>query len=1653
MVRVKYEELPSVTAAANQTNGNNNHNHNHNTGRREDSRTRIPTQQMQEYASVDTNEVMEEEADELEGLHNDNDRVTSEYGPDDGDGDDEEENEHDDEDPLSPSSSRAAQDSSRNRLRRRYRAPPNPQPDFRSILGGLYLILIAVFLFLAIVIVLGRSQIAHLLAPSGSTTSASAGPLNVDAIERDDPSRPVASTLTAAAAVNYAETKLSSVSSPFVVHYHPSVPYHGGASEGSPKNIYDENQTVPLLQPPLPKALSGAEEAATTTTTTANLGYLTQPHFDHNRLVFISEGDLYYTELPPSLTSVTDGSVDDLVMSTPLSAMKLTTTVGNVNSPRLLSTGIAYTATYTARREVYFLNLTTSAAATRRAAQRVTYWESASGVRRIVGGNATHLLMAAASQTVSLPDIRLFHVPLADPNEPIAPVPLAQAIDGMYHQNNKCLYFTRFQQTSSTIRYVGGTAESLWIYCTGQQLAMPLTADYNGTSKSPVVVTNLTNPPGDYLFFLSDRGRVNPDDRNGNPTWKPTTMNLWAQPIPTEEAVYSSKGSSSLATPIQITHVSCQFNGQSLREFSVDAATNNIVLRIGADLHFLSVQQLQKRLAGEVDQVTLPRLNIQVYSDFHEQQERFIEVNPAKDMSSSADIFATGFGTVNVLMTLRGQTWVVPTIPSLKAHTKYQGGGQNLPPRRYRVAPGSLTGGSMRVLRSVSVPLLVDQSPRRMAILLATDPSSPTAEHAMYFIEIQSNATNLFNDLDSLPEPFLGGHKNGGSTAQGGLGSVNADSLKVSPCGRRLAWTDTDGRICVMTIPVYKADAKYVVLPKQNELGEPMIGTGADLSWSPGGRYLAVQHNAANQFTIITIVDCGDPTGDNEGEMRDIAIGRLVQATPSRFNARGMFWGKSSLDFYLNDKLTIVAELTKTQPPDDIATTLYFLSDRDVVTDVASPWGSRAPQPYFPQKRTVYALPLPRQSVNGSVEDSLLGRFAGGGAMEVFVNELSAFDRIVELFADGLGSVNDTADDAEARRRRLKSELSGLAYVMKSKRLTRNEASSVGRLLDDVLLSKTANATLTKNVTTSVFPNDMDIDFGPEDLTFARRAYRLVHIPKGNYFDLVSQTKDDGSLIIINHEDDKYSVQVHSIDDFPGDGAEIAPVELAGHEIAGYGVSTNRNYLYFVFAPEGVTRIVSNTITSLTSFLVDAKGDADCNFADTFKMGISVWPALEYVQMFNDAWRMFRDYFWDRKMHGVDWSAVNERYRPLVQRCSKREDLDDVLVQMAEEVSALHVFVYGGEYNAPMSGEDNLVALNKPGSLGVGLVRSPEWKGYMITEIPERDPDFNFMDNSEVFCPLSDQTLRLTGQKGLAVGDVIVGVNGESVMRFPHINMALRGLQGRSVRLEVLRLASGMSTNVTEAVPEPIITTPIGQDEAAGLRYAAWEWKTRQKAKELAAQAGFSVAYMHLQYMGTSDEDAFARGFYPDYDKQGLILDLRHNGGGYIDSWIITSLQRKAWMYWQNRNGVRHGDIDWNQQFAFRGHVVVLIDEHTGSDAEGISRGISELGLGRLVGKRTWGGGIWLSSDNVLVDGGIATAPEIGIYNEHLDWGMGIEQHGVTPDVEVDNNPRPTFDGNDAQLEEAISMLKKWLEDEPVVFPKPPPSTPDLSLHGEECPA
>jgi len=412
------------------------------------------------------------------------------------------------------------------------------------------------------------------------------------------------------------------------------------------------------------------------------------------------------------------------------------------------------------------------------------------------------------------------------------------------------------------------------------------------------------------------------------------------------------------------------------------------------------------------------------------------------------------------------------------------------------------------------------------------------------------------------------------------------------------------------------------------------------------------------------------------------------------------------------------------------------------------------------------------------------------------------------------------------------------------------------------------------------------------------------------------------------------------------------------------------------------------------------KLDMDKGLLSLSNWSFSINPQQDWKEMFADAWRMMRDYFYDRDMHKVDWVKVRKQYEPLLERITDRYELDDLVAQMVGELSALHTFVYGGDKR---SAPDQIYY----GFLGAVLKKTGA--GVEINHIYRSDPDY-----PDFTSPLNRPEL------GIKDGDIITAVNNVPLRDVADISELLANKIGVPIKLNLLH---GNNTPYTQVVK------PVSFRDDYNLRYSEWELERRERVDSLGKN---DIGYVHLKAMGSGDMDDFTKQFYPVFNRGGLIIDVRHNFGGNIDSWVLEKLIRKAWMYWQGRSGGPY----WNMPYAFRGHMVILCDQITSSDGEAVTEGFRRLGLGKVIGMRTWGGEIWLSQDNRLVDNGIASAAEYGVFGPESKWL--IEGRGVEPDITVDNLPFETFKGKDAQLEYAIEYLKKKLKEEPVAAPKVP---------------
>jgi tricorn protease len=513
---------------------------------------------------------------------------------------------------------------------------------------------------------------------------------------------------------------------------------------------------------------------------------------------------------------------------------------------------------------------------------------------------------------------------------------------------------------------------------------------------------------------------------------------------------------------------------------------------------------------------------------------------------------------------------------------------------------------------------------------------------------------------------------------------------------------------------------------------------------------------------------------------------------------------------------------------------------------------------------------------------------------------------------------------------------------------------------------------------------------------------REVPIPAGNYKNLVVTDKalyyhrvGPGMGIYYGggaSNDDNPALMMTPID-------EKAEQKVFADKISSFVTSLNNKYAVL---RQGSNHYVVELGTSPISDL--SKNQLSLN-----GWKFSVDPREDWKQIYTDAWRMERDYFYDRNMHGVDWDAMYEKYLPLVDRVTTRRELSDVMGELIGELSVLHTSVGGGDLRG---GVDQI----QFGMLGGRFSKNEKLKGYSIDHVFLSDPDY-----PDEMSPLSHPDLNIVE------GDVITHIDGVAVLNAPDLLYLLRDKANKQVRIKVLSRAG-------EDKGDRIIV-PMTSASESNLRYNEWEYTRRVIAEE---KSSGEIGYVHLRAMTASDINQWYRDFYPQFKKSGLVIDVRQNRGGNIDSFILEKLMREVFFYWKGRTGEPY----WNMPYAFRGHLVLLVDEFTASDGEAFAEGFRRLDMGKAIGARTWGGEVWLSGVNTLTDNGVARAPMNGVYGEEGEWL--IEGVGFIPDIEVINMPKATFDGGDAQLDAAIEHLKALIKTDPRPIPQAP-AYPDKS--------
>jgi tricorn protease len=417
----------------------------------------------------------------------------------------------------------------------------------------------------------------------------------------------------------------------------------------------------------------------------------------------------------------------------------------------------------------------------------------------------------------------------------------------------------------------------------------------------------------------------------------------------------------------------------------------------------------------------------------------------------------------------------------------------------------------------------------------------------------------------------------------------------------------------------------------------------------------------------------------------------------------------------------------------------------------------------------------------------------------------------------------------------------------------------------------------------------------------------------------------------------------------------------------------------------------------------DAASTRKSGWINLGRVRISVLPGLEWRQMFREAWRLQRDQFWTPDMSQVDWVGVHDRYLPLVDRVSSRAEFSDLMWEMQGELGTSHAYEFGGDYR--------IQPVYFQGFLGADFTYNETVNAWEISHIYSGD-GWNEGEDS----PLNQPGVNL------AVGDKIATVNGRRLNRFTPPGAALVNQAGSEVTLGVY------PANGEESQARSVTVKTLGSDMMPRYR----EWVETNRSRVHAATDG-RIGYLHIPDMGGWGYAEFHRGFLAEVDRQGLLVDLRFNRGGHVSALLLQKLARRRLGYDTTR---------WSSEpypyppESVLGPMVALTNEYAGSDGDIFSHGFKMMKLGKLIGKRTWGGVIGIWPRHLLVDGTLTTQPEFSFWFQDVGWG--VENYGTDPDIEVDIRPQDYQAGTDPQLERAIVELLSELAAQP-------PSLPDFS--------
>jgi tricorn protease len=509
-------------------------------------------------------------------------------------------------------------------------------------------------------------------------------------------------------------------------------------------------------------------------------------------------------------------------------------------------------------------------------------------------------------------------------------------------------------------------------------------------------------------------------------------------------------------------------------------------------------------------------------------------------------------------------------------------------------------------------------------------------------------------------------------------------------------------------------------------------------------------------------------------------------------------------------------------------------------------------------------------------------------------------------------------------------------------------------------------------------------------------AERIVALPVAlrNYGGL--EVGDDGNLYYLQF------VQAGASVEPPGDNAEEANSLWRFDFEERTAAQLLEDVSAFAISTDGKQLLLSRADNSLAS--AELGGDElEPEEVALDGLRLRVDPRQEWALIFDETWRMQQEYFYADNLHGLDWEMVYRKYRPRLDHVGTREDLNTLLVEMIAELHAGHNRVRGGDI---FQGDDPGTGL-----LGANL------------EIAENRYRIGKIYSGETWNPHLGAPLASPGNSAQP-GEYILAINGDPLTARDNIFFALQGTAGEQLTLRVGPRANGRGAR-------DLVVTPVESERQLRL----WDWVEANRRRVDEASDG-RVGYVYLPNTAGAGYTFFNRMFFSQVDKQALIVDERSNGGGQAADYIVETLGRRHLSGWADRDGM----IFNTPAGALYGPKLMLIDQDAGSGGDFLPYAFRHLGIGKLLGTRTWGGLIGIAANPSLVDGGRVTVPFFRFFDPDMNWS--IENEGVAPDLEVKLDPIATNQGRDTQLEAGIAEIISQLKSHGPGIPTQAPPLP-----------